>query len=260
MLKKKIIGGLLAASLILVAMTSTVLAAPSSQVVNEPLTPPAPIEGTIQSITILTNGGLVTTVQVTLLDATNTLQTVTLTQDQAIALGLVTLDVNNVLVVNDAMVGTSVTVQAPSANNPPAQALADFFGLDTTTLNGFQAAGFGNGVIAQACYMSFDLVGDNSQCAAILLAKQTGDFNGITLPDGSTPTNWGQFKKSVGGVNGKQNLGGIMSGHAVPPTTVAPVTVTSNSSQTGAANGNGNGKSGNNGKSNGHSNAKGPKK
>ena len=47
-------------------------------------------------------------------------------------------------------------------------------------------------------------------------AKQTKDYSGITLPDGSTPQNWGQFRKAVMSDRdkSKENLGAIMSGRA----------------------------------------------
>jgi hypothetical protein len=42
------------------------------------------------------------------------------------------------------------------------------------------------------------------------------DYSGITLPDGSVPTNWGQFRKALLSGDPKANLGQIMSGHAEP--------------------------------------------
>ena len=76
--------------------------------------------------------------------------------------------------------------------------------------------GTGFGVIAQALWMTNALEGGSETFSAILDAKKNKDFSGITLPDGSTPQNWGQFRKAVmkDREKAKENLGAIMSGHA----------------------------------------------
>ena len=60
--------------------------------------------------------------------------------------------------------------------------------------------------------MSHNYGGDASLAGVILEAKTTGDYSAITLEDGSTPTNWGQFKKALS--EKKNNLGSVVSGHA----------------------------------------------
>jgi len=100
----------------------------------------------------------------------------------------------------------------PAAGSPVSTALANHFGVDEQVIAGYLADGFGYGVIAQACWMSYRLAGDASLCGQILSARASGDYSGLTLPDGTTAANWGQFKKAVGKDKG-QNLGAIMSGN-----------------------------------------------
>ena len=103
--------------------------------------------------------------------------------------------------------------------HPVASALAEFFaetlGLDYNAVIGYHEEGMGFGVIAQACWISFALEGDATVLGDILAAKKSGDFSSITLPDGETAKNWGQFKKAaLGNEKAKKNLGAIMSGRA----------------------------------------------
>ena len=233
MLKIKMIAGLVLVTVVLIAMSSTALAAPNAGTFSAVVTatPPAPIVGTVQTITIKTDANNVTTVEVTLLDQNNVIQTVTLSLADAVTLGLVTLDANNVPSVNNAMIGQSVTVQPPAptdtetAQNPVGAVIASFFGLDYSVVDGFHQDGTGYGVIAQACWMSYELNGDASACADILEAKKSGDYSTVLLPDGtfSTATNWGQFKKETSGHKSPgQTLGAIVSGHAKPIVTLTP--------------------------------------
>jgi len=101
--------------------------------------------------------------------------------------------------------------------------LADFFagaaGLDYKTIMESHEKGNGFGLIAQACWMSIALTGDDASLFDdILEAKKDhtlGDFDltAIEVPEGETPTNWGQFKKVVlGSKKAQRNLGEIMSG------------------------------------------------
>jgi hypothetical protein len=104
------------------------------------------------------------------------------------------------------------------SNHPVAQALADFFcgalGVDYDTIVGFhegteESDGYGFGVIAQALWAANELGVDPAE---VLAAKTSGDYSGFTMPDGSTPTNWGQFRKALA----KHSLGEIVSGKADP--------------------------------------------
>ena len=84
---------------------------------------------------------------------------------------------------------------------------------------------FGFGVIAQALWMSRNLTEDGTADAdlagLILQAKQTGDYSEFVLEDGSTPSNWGQFKKAL--LDKKNNLGVIVSGQADPDNSTDPL-------------------------------------
>lgn len=163
------------------------------------------------------------------------------------------------------------TVQSPTptptsaeiAQNPVGEVIASFFGLDYSVVEGFHQDGTGYGVIAQACWMSFELKGDASACADILAAKKSGDYSAIVLPDGTTATNWGQFKKAVSAHKGPgQTLGAIVSGHAIPISTPTPEVSPSPEPSSGPStftqpgNGNGNPGNGNPGFGNGNGNGK----
>jgi hypothetical protein len=280
MLRTKLLAGLGVMMVVLIAITSTALAAPNVTTFNAEVTatpattttPTASITGTVQTITPKTDANNVTTVDVTLLDQSNVTQTVTLSLADAVALGLVTVDANNVPTVNTAMIGQSVTVQSPTTTptetvqNPVGAVIASFFGLDYSVVDGLHQDGTGYGVIAQACWMSYELNGDASACANIVAAKKSGDYSAFTLPDGSTPTNWGQFKKAASDhKNFGQTLGAIVSGHAdpigtqTPDGTPAPSTLTQPQNGNGNPNHPGNG-NGNNGNGNGNGKDKDPNK
>ena len=227
MTKSKILIGtlVLIAALFAAGQITPALAAPGMP--EATATAPAPVTGTIQNITLLTDEVTnVVTVELTYTDSTTgATSTVVISLDAAVTLGLVSLDANGLPVVNTAMIDQEITIDPagiitpPSettSSNPVALAIANFFGPDYETIQGYHEEGVGYGVIAQACWMSYNLVGDASLCASIIEARQTGDYSAITLPDGSTPSNWGQFKKSVSSENRKENLGAIMSGHAEP--------------------------------------------
>jgi len=168
------------------------------------------------------------TVLVTLDDS----QTVRLSLETAVALGLVVegvdQDGNPTFEVNQQMIDDGETVDinpndviedGEEGQHPVALALAEFFadtlGLDYDMVMGYHEDGMGFGVIAQACWMSFALEGDATLFGDILAAKKSHDFSSIELPDGSTASNWGQFKKAVmGSDKAQKNLGAIMSGRA----------------------------------------------
>ncbi len=219
MSKTKLLASLLLAFALLAAQVGSALAAPK-------LDDPTPITGTVQSITLQTDAAGTTTVLVTISDANGNTSTVTLSVDTAVSLNLVALDASGAPVVNDAAVGTSVTIDPSTViggtpteetgQHPVGSALANFFssllGVDYNTIMAAHQDGVGFGVVAQALWMTKALNGDSAVFEAIIQAKQTGDYSGITMPDGSTPTNWGQFRKAL--LDKKQNLGLIMSGQA----------------------------------------------
>ena len=218
----KLLSSVLLVLAVLFAQVGVVAAAPQTQDAT-------PITGTIKSITTETGNG-VTTVLVTLVDDQGATQTVRLSVDTAVSLGLVTLDpTTQQPVVDETQVGQTVEVdpttvipdETPQESvNPISWLLGEFFHEDPSVIQGYHDDGFGFGVIAQSLWISKNVSGDASLAEQILQAKQSGDYSSITLadgtpltlPDGSVPTNWGQFKKAL--LEHKNNLGFVVSGHA----------------------------------------------
>ena len=185
------------------------------------------ITGTVQSVVIEENEATgETIVVVTLIDeATGTSQTINISLETAQTLGLVATDpTTGVSTVTEGAVGTTVEIDPITVipeesteedQHPVGSALSDFFGellgVDYETVIDYHSDGVGFGVIAQALWLSNSLGGGTSTFIALLDAKQSGDYSGITLADGSTPDNWGdvvrQLKKG-------DNLGSVMSGRA----------------------------------------------
>ena len=225
MKRTKFLLSVLLATIFLAAQVMVVGAAPATQDTT-------PITGTIESIVLETDTNTdTTTVVVTLTDEFGETQTLRLSVEDATALGLVTDDGSGP-VVDDGKVGTEVEIDPATvipdeteetmdeAQHPVGSALSNFFsdvlGVDYEMIMDYHDDGVGFGVIAQALWMTNALDGDTETFAAILEAKQNKDFSGIELPDGSTPTNWGQFRKAVmkDRDKSKENLGAVMSGRA----------------------------------------------
>jgi hypothetical protein len=250
MFKSKSLISILLVALVAFAQFGTAYAADPAQTATS-------ITGAIQSITLQTDATGTTTVVVTVLDSTGATQTVTLSLDSAVSLGLVTVDpTTGVPTVNSTQVGQTVSIDSsliiPATDgpqNPVAGALAFFFGVDNATINGYHTDGFGYGLIAQALWMSKLLNGDATLAGDILAAKKSGDYSAFALPDGSTPTNWGQFLKAVFTGQAKDNLGSVMSGKS---TDAGSTTNTTGPGQSGQPHGNGGGNGNGNGKGNGH--------
>ncbi|HEX6269061.1 MAG TPA: hypothetical protein VFZ43_02395 [Anaerolineales bacterium] len=216
MSKTRLLAGVLLILMLLTAQVGVAAAAPPAQDTT-------PITGTIESITLEPNANGETIVVVTLTDDQGATQTVRLSVETALALDLVTLDpITNEPVVDETQVGETVEIDSTTVIpeeeaveepvHPIAALLAAFFGEEPSVVNDYREDGFGFGVIAQALWMSQNLNGDASTAGLILDAKESGDYSAFTLPDGSTPTNWGQFKKEV--LKKKNNLGVVVSGQA----------------------------------------------
>src|SRR5689334_826118 len=211
------------------ALTFTVLFAQVGSAAAAPLAQtPTPITGTVTNIALSSDGQ---SVLVTLTDAQNVTQTVSITLTAATSLGLLDSSGQPVPVTGSQSVTIDSTMIAPGttvAVNPISSLLATFFGGDASVIDGYHNDGFGFGVIAQALWMSRNLtgtegqVGDTSLAGDILQAKQDKDFAAFfekhpdLLADGeSIPTNWGQFRKEF--LNKKNNLGVVVSGHGNNP-------------------------------------------
>lgn len=210
---------------VLFAQVGSVAAAPQVQETT-------PITGTVQGITTETDASGVTTVLVTLLDEQGATQTLRLSVEMAVILGLVTLDPTTMEpVVDETQVGQTVEIDpttvipeedSEDSVHPIAWLLAEFFGEDPSVVDGYHEDGFGFGVIAQALWISRNLTttedgtGDASLAEEILAAKETKDFEAFFeahpeyVVDGDLPSNWGQFKKALS--DKKNNLGVIVSG------------------------------------------------
>jgi hypothetical protein len=226
-----------------------------------------PLTGIVQFITLETDTTTgETTVLVTFKDDTGTTQTVRVSLDTATSLGLVTTDATTgESSAKDGALGTTVTFDPTTVLNdtteeedlhPVGSALSGFFsdllGVDYDTIMTNHEDGTGFGVIAQALWMTRALDGDTTTFQALLDAKKSGDYSAITLKDGSTPTNWGQFRKAVfdDKENAKNNLGSVMSGHAENNSTEEDqTTITANGDASQDDKGKGN-DSDNNGKAN----------
>ena len=221
---------------VLFAQVGSVAAAP--QVQDTP-----PVTGTVQSITTETDVNGTTTVLVTLLDDQEATQTVRLSVEAAVTLGLVTLDpTTQEPVVDETQVGQTVEIDPATVISeddseepvhPIAWLLAEFFGEDPGVVNDYHEDGFGFGVIAQALWISRNLTtseggtGDASLVEEILVAKETKDFEAFFeahpeyVVDGELPSNWGQFKKALS--DKKNNLGVIVSDQADPDDSTDPL-------------------------------------
>lgn len=230
------LAGILLILAVLFAQVGNVAAAPQVQDTT-------PITGTVQSITTEIDTRGVTTVVVTLLEEQGATQTLRLSVETAMILGLVTLDPTTMTpVVNEIQVGQTVEIDpttviseddSEESVHPIAWLLAEFFGEDPGVVNDYHEDGFGFGVIAQALWISRNLTttedgtGDASLAEEILVTKETKDFEAFFeahpeyVVDGDLPSNWGQFKKVLS--DKKNNLGVIVSGQADPDDSTDPL-------------------------------------
>jgi hypothetical protein len=230
-----------------IVITCVLLAVPSLPAFAEnPIV--EPVTGTIQTITPLTDpitGDV--TVRVGLRTADGVLPII-YSPENAVSLGLVTAtaDIPPVVTVVEAMIGKTLTVD-PSlvletgelVTQPVAVALGDFLsgllGVDGAALIAYHEQGLGFGEIAQAGFMAMALDGNSTTFSTILAAKKSGDYSAVVLPDGSTPSNWGQLRKAVfSNEKNLKNLGAVMSGRVEKE----------NGKQNQNEHGNGNGKGG----------------
>ena len=218
MFKTKSLAGILLVMAVLFAQVGIVAAAPQTQ------------EGTTTTIT-----GTITKIETQIDENGETIVLVTLEGYQTISLSAQEAADNLLYDMTTqaltAQVGESVELvvdpndvivdEEPEADvHPIAAILASFFGEDPGVINAYHEDGFGFGVIAQAMWVSDSINGDASAAGLILEAKESGDYSNIilsdgtvfALPDGTVPTNWGQFKKALS--DKKNNLGIIVSGHA----------------------------------------------
>jgi hypothetical protein len=241
MSKTKFITSLLLAMAVLFAQVGIVAAAPAAQ----DTTPP-----TISEITTETDENGVTTVLVTVQVEGEPPQTMRISLDYALELGLIDPTTQEPVLPENVPPDTTIDptrvieVVPPEEPTEPdvhpiSMLLAKFFfqedanemaSLIDSFHNGDYESGegetldqvFGFGVIAQALWMAKDSEGnpDIELAGDILQFKSDKDFDDFLTahPEyedqfgDQTPTNWGQFKKVLR--EKKQNLGVIVSGQA----------------------------------------------
>jgi hypothetical protein len=184
----------------------------------------APISGTVQTITLESDPTTgVVTVIVDLMDSNDVSQTVRVSQETAIELGLVLLDGDGNPTINELALGepveidpTTVIPDQQEPQHPVGSALATFFsdieGMDYDTIMAAHEDGVGFGVIAQALWVTSELEGDSGLFQDLLYAKQHNDYSAFSdfTEDKTTPKSWGQLRKVL--LN-KKSLGIVMSNH-----------------------------------------------
>jgi len=257
------------AILILISQTGSVFAAPAASLLT----------GTVQSISLETDvNTAVTTVVVTIANENNATQTVRVSQITALNLGLITTNDNGMPVINPKALGLTVQIDQAvvitddHANlHPVGDALATFFSeiTDYDTIMAARDEGFGFSMIAQALWMTQILTEDfemdpSELFTAILEAKSSGDYTAFALGDGSTPKNWGQFRKAVLDGDKKGNPVIVLANKDKVEGNGSGNNGTGNSNGQGngnngqnKGNGNGNGQGNNNGNGNGNGNGQG---
>jgi len=203
--------------IILMVQVGGVFAAPALQAST-------PITGTVQSITLEADSTTgVTTVIVKLMDSNQISKPLRVSQETAIALGLVTLDGDGNPVINKLALGepieidpTNVIPDQEVSRHPVASALATFFsdieGIDYDTIMSAHENGVGFGVIAQALWLTSELGGDSQLFQDLLYAKEHKDYSAFSdfTEDGTTPKSWGQLRKVL---LSKKSLGIVISNH-----------------------------------------------
>jgi len=234
-----------------------ILALPVGAVFASPLLQEEFISGTVTGLACETDTATgITTFLVTVEGADGVSQTLRIDQLTAEDLGLITVDENGSPDCSEEAlaeaIGLEVEIDPASVipeeeepQHPVGSALATFFAdiIDYDAIMAAHEDGVGFGVIAQALWLTQKLEGDVEVFLAILTAKETKDFGAFVLEDGSTPKNWGQFRKAI--MDGeKGNLGIVMSDKDKD---------NENGNGNGSGNGNGNGNNknkdkGNNGK------------
>jgi hypothetical protein len=244
MRKAKLIVSLLLAALVMFLQVGGVFAAPILQ-------SPTPITGIVQSITLETDSTTgVTIVIVDLIDNSQLVQRVRVSQEKAIELGIVVLNEDGKPGINNLVLGKALEIDPANvipaqekSQHPVGNALATFFsdieGLSYESIMSMHEQGIGFGVIAQTLWLTKKLDGDVEIFQTIVNAKQTGDYSAFILEDGTTPTNWGQLRKLI--LDKKTNLKIVKSTQENPENGSNTSNGNSNNGMNGSGGGNDNG-------------------
>ena len=211
---KTIVGCMLVFMMVMVPVISVGAAAPAQTTI---------IDGTVQSCTTGTDNSTGNTVVVCEINLTGGgTKTIRLSVADAAAKGLVlnadgtvTFTVGQVVSIDEKLLLEDPCVMPEDASQPVSKALSAFFCEDLGTsyedVQTLHEDGFGFGEITQACFMALKLGGTGQLCVDILLAKKSGDYSNLPLPDDVTVSNWGQLRKTVLDHDKKSNLGSVMS-------------------------------------------------
>jgi hypothetical protein len=184
------------------------------------------LTGKVHRITLDTDPSTaITTVIVELVGQGHGKQIVRISQETAVELRLIMLDVDGP-VINPLALGTPVEIDAetlipdePEDRHPVANALATFFSdvADEETLYTSIMAvhedGVGFGVIAQALWLTLKLEADSQVFELILDAREKNDYGELYqyFEDGVMPTNWGQLRKAILTQEKKSSVGTVIS-------------------------------------------------
>jgi hypothetical protein len=178
--------------------------------------------GTVQSITLETDSITgITTVSVTIMDSDEVFQTAHVSEKIAKYLGLVVFDDDGKLTINNSALGQQIEISPDMIlpdkdedRQPVGNALATFFSdiadLDYDTIMLAHSDGIGFGVITQALWLTTKLEGNAAVFQALLLARETGNYENFTFKDGTTPKNWAELRKGLFDGKKVENLGSVM--------------------------------------------------
>jgi len=216
MSRMKLLLGIVLTSIILMAQVGGVLAAPASQEATL-------ISGAVQRITLESDPSTgVITVIVELVDINQHVQTVRISQETAVTLGLIDINGDGNPVLINQPLGKTIEIDPSTvisgqqeSQHPIGSALATFFsdieGIDyDTIMSAYEKDGVGFGVIAQALWLTSELEGNSQLFQDLLYAKEHNDYSAFSdfTEDGTTPKSWGQLRKAL--LN-KKSLGIVMS-------------------------------------------------
>jgi hypothetical protein len=168
-----------------------------------------PVIGMVQKIILETDSTTgVTIVIVDLLDDSQLMQSVRVSQETAIGLGLVALNGDGKSGINRLALGKMIEIDPDDvipaeerSQHPVGSALTTYFsdiaGLDYESIMAVHEQGIGFGAIAEMLWLTRKLEANLQVFETLVHARQTGNYEAFILADGSTPKNWGQLRKSI---------------------------------------------------------------
>ena len=223
--KRNVIISLFLAISFLIVQAEGVLAAPDLQAFP-------PIQGILQKITLETDSSTgITTLNLEVRKGQE-LQTVRVSQETALKLGIVMLDSDGKPVINEKILGKHVEIdlinvlpEDEEKRHPVADALATFFFESLGTENDqiydlimdTHDQGVGFGVIAQVLWLTQEIPGGGNldDFKTLLTVKQSGIYTGLPFVDENgatiTPKNWGELRTAILAGKPIVNLGTIIS-------------------------------------------------